>query len=1053
MSFDEVMQRMLPEQQGKSAHITDHYGATNPIRNYRPHDGVDFNYTGGQNGLNLTHPTINSPVDGEVTFVGGQFGTIKIRDVEGYSHEILHTNDQSVQVGQRVASGGSIGTMGGRGPGGPTQFAQHVHYQIEDPQGKRINPQEWWNQREANTDSALALNPVKAWSYPFRAKDGRTEITGRQTFFGAFSQMDDGYFPIGVNGFPHGGVHFGAATAGSFDQADGVRCIADGEIVAYKLDDTYPKLHFTQDDHWAMYSTGFVLVRHTLALPSVPNSPVSASDTQTLYSLAMHMADWSTYLAEGALKRPGWWIGVEAFRIGNADRQRGGETKGARVRTEPKADTRGRYTAGALVGFLPEGSEVRIGEKHGPWGHIISISAGGMISPDSGGTFGGDDDLNGPWYAPGNDKTRPVTPRGDWGWIYLHEQHAVTAPTGVGSVVIPPEPIPIKAGTLLGQLGEYIDYERSTPLPPLPMRQLLHLEVFAGEDFKAFLDRSRARAAQLPAEQKTVLMVKAGTRFVASATPSDRQLADMYPSAFAEAKPTADSPSDGPWVKVQPMYRSPWGHHDIERDGSPVWIERDKLAQVTATTPAWSRFPLQVNAANGPTSDFIETHTRAELEGLDGRDRAVDDQGHRWWRFDVGTADGKSTTGWLSQNHPGSEWVSPWAWPGFEVVDATGIALTDAFQRNLVVTGSADWQEAGKYKEAVERVNASPLLRRLEQVLGKHVRKDTYGRELPKNKYSIVTARALQEAMRLPWLASEISHLILRYESEWSGNMGRWEAITPLMRHARQNWECEVQRIHKLQWWNEVKGKVAGFPDSPVVYHIHPIALVGNFEGACPESCKTKVVEFQTSEGIFQVSKRAFEFVLSTEDYRAHPYVPSGDQSSGVTVGYGYDLGQQTSATIASELSGIFSPEQITSLQQASGLHGDTARNLLPSLANISISRDMALRLAVVMKGRYAQYTVDAFPGVTKLHPHCQGALLSLVINRGPGLVDKPHQKTREQMRSIKSDIENSKTKDVPVQLRSMKSLWAGSGQGGLVERREQEAILFESGMTCNCWR
>ncbi|QAU25505.1 lytic transglycosylase domain-containing protein [Dyella sp. M7H15-1] len=87
--------------------------------------------------------------------------------------------------------------------------------------------------------------------------------------------------------------------------------------------------------------------------------------------------------------------------------------------------------------------------------------------------------------------------------------------------------------------------------------------------------------------------------------------------------------------------------------------------------------------------------------------------------------------------------------------------------------------------------------------------------------------------MRLPWLASEISQLILRYESEWSGNMGRWKAITPLMRHARQNWECEVQRIHKLQWWNEVKGKVAGFPDSPVVYHIHPIALVGNFSSPC----------------------------------------------------------------------------------------------------------------------------------------------------------------------------------------------------------------------------
>ena len=82
----------------------------------------------------------------------------------------------------------------------------------------------------------------------------------------------------------------------------------------------------------------------------------------------MHMADWSTYLANHAIKQPGWWIGVEAFRIGNADGQHGGEAKGALVQTEPKAGAHGRYTQGQAVGFLPEGSEVRIGEKRGSGG-------------------------------------------------------------------------------------------------------------------------------------------------------------------------------------------------------------------------------------------------------------------------------------------------------------------------------------------------------------------------------------------------------------------------------------------------------------------------------------------------------------------------------------------------------------------------------------------------------------------------------------------------------------------------------------------------------------
>jgi hypothetical protein len=384
---------------------------------------------------------------------------------------------------------------------------------------------------------APATLPVQRWCYPFLSTK-HTEVVSPQTFYHAFAQMDDGYFPLGVNGFPHGGVHVGPGCAHALDLASGVRCLADGEIIAYKLDDTYPKLHFTQDDHWAMYATGFVLVRHVLALPPSPGSNAEGGPTQTFYSLYMHMADWSTYLADGATKPPGWWIGVEAFRIGDADHQNGGEAKGALVRTEPKADAHGRYTAGQAVGFLPEGSEVRIGEKRGPWGHIMSITAGGMVSPDSDGVFGGDDDLNGPWYRPeGAPDDRPVTPQGDWGWIYLHEQHAVTEPTGVGSVVIPPQPIPVKAGTLLGQLGEYIDYERSSPLPPVPARQLLHLEVFAGEDFKAFLDTSRARAASLSADQKTVLVVKAGTRLVTDVARPDRQLADMSPAQFARANP------------------------------------------------------------------------------------------------------------------------------------------------------------------------------------------------------------------------------------------------------------------------------------------------------------------------------------------------------------------------------------------------------------------------------------------------------------------------------------------------------------------------------------
>ena len=147
-SFEDTMRIMLPPQGAVAPHVTGHFAED---RGNRTHGGVDFNYVGGQNGVNLRHPTIHSPVSGEVTFVGGSFGTIKIRDAEGNSHELLHTNTQSVRVGQQVSAGDAIGTMGGRGPGGADDYAQHVHYQLKDGNGRLMNPQEYWNLQPAHS--------------------------------------------------------------------------------------------------------------------------------------------------------------------------------------------------------------------------------------------------------------------------------------------------------------------------------------------------------------------------------------------------------------------------------------------------------------------------------------------------------------------------------------------------------------------------------------------------------------------------------------------------------------------------------------------------------------------------------------------------------------------------------------------------------------------------------------------------------------------------------------------------------------------------------------
>ncbi|WP_260427510.1 hypothetical protein [Burkholderia stagnalis] len=181
----------------------------------------------------------------------------------------------------------------------------------------------------APASTANAASP-QDWRYPFPDKE-RKEITDPQAIYSALGLMDDGFFPLGVNGFPHGGVHFGRGTSARFDQAGGVRAIANGMIVAYKLDDAYKQLKFTQDSRWSMYSTGFVLVRHEMTMPPAPGSTGAQppDETLTFFSLYMHLADWQSYEVDGTLARPGWWP-VPVYRIGNTERQEdGGQAPGS----------------------------------------------------------------------------------------------------------------------------------------------------------------------------------------------------------------------------------------------------------------------------------------------------------------------------------------------------------------------------------------------------------------------------------------------------------------------------------------------------------------------------------------------------------------------------------------------------------------------------------------------------------------------------------------------------------------------------------------------------
>ncbi|QBH01336.1 lytic transglycosylase domain-containing protein [Xanthomonas oryzae] len=747
------------------------------------------------------------------------------------------------------------------------------------------------------------LAPTKAWAYPFAPiKDSASD----QLFLEILATAKGGFYPLGSNGIWHGGVHFDAGTAARLKQDAGIHAPADGEVIAYRLDSTYPQLDYP-DGKKALYSTSFVLMRFKLALPPAPKaataSPAAApagaaapatstrgasahtpsatgasasptapakppaDETQTFYALFMHLLDWASYKratgttsstgaadkldakqdkkdnAKAAVTRAPWWKGKRVFRAKSANVQdkppahipevdlndpwktssqaTPGNASGApgSVPFKPAASgdppqpvsgirIRAEGRGGAqLLGLLPAGSELVVGEpnKRG-WAQIQSISSGAPVGPVAG---------------------EPAATSAEQGWVYHKELEPMIEPDPLDTVVVLDKPHPVKAGDLMGYLGEYTLYRDATALPPQANHPLVHMEVFTDQGFTAFLSKSRARAQQLPETAKTVLVIAEGAKLVPDPAAADQPIA-----AGSTLKETKESPKGGRWVKVQPMKPAPApkgapgagkkAASKLVAEGEPVWVERTNLASLGSNGgQGWKSFPLDVSKASGDAVGFIYAQARGTLEAKPETQRAQDAQGVHWWRMELGTADGKALTGWVCEkNQPQVSWMSPWAWPGFQTTDASSVSIVDSFKRFLSITGTAVPEDEDSFKPALMSVNQSELITRLAKIV------DARG-----NKDGSVTALELTKAMLEPWLAQAISRQIILYESEWGGAMDKWGALTPLMKtiDGRGRLQAEIARIKKLQWWDSVAGKEKNFPNAPTVFHLHPVGLIGNF--------------------------------------------------------------------------------------------------------------------------------------------------------------------------------------------------------------------------------
>jgi len=169
-----------------------------------------------------------------------------------------------------------------------------------------------------------------------------------------------------------------------------------------------------------------------------------------------------------------------------------------------------------------------------------------------------------------------------------------------------------------------------------------------------------------------------------------------------------------------------------------------------------------------------------------------------------------------------------------------------------------------------------------------------------------------------------------------------------------------------------------------------------------------------------------------------HPIWPGA--ASGVTIGVGYDVGYNSTATIRSDWGAQLDDATVTRLCSVAGKTGQTAKAALPSVKDIVVPWPAALAVyEAVTIPKFVAQTRTAFPGYDNLDPNCQGALVSLVFNRGGSMKGD----RRVEMRAIRDLVPQKDYAGIAQQLRNMKRLWKGTDiEKGMNRRRDAEADL-----------
>ncbi|MDN8010198.1 glycoside hydrolase family 19 protein [Burkholderia multivorans] len=512
------------------------------------------------------------------------------------------------------------------------------------PQPSEVSP---------TTETAITSLKQLPFAFPFlrkgRSKPGTSlRFTDEHEIYRLLAERQpSGTYLVSRKGMWHGGIHVTEAEVGqSLDLDAGLRCIADGVLIAFRANKAYPVSEIASANGGppiqAPYSTGFALVRHTMAFP--------LGTKLTFYSLYMHLMCLEDYANFPKREKPSYWPRQWTVTRHARDKPSPGRNGQAADPSQQGLRVRKSPPHGKIIGILPQGVSVSVGKTKDGWGQVTELLEASLYPAEAGGYVEPSQAIGG-WIFLGRANGGPVVdeliPDSMFDRLIVTAARADTQERSTGDE----GGIAIKAGDLIGHLGRYDPLDERAPAT-----RMAHIEVFCSDDIQSFLEQGRAwvnhygphkedwAALGLPSEPAilriapgTVLYQRHDKRFVPGADPQSRktdavqvyslaELARDPTRRIPEPRPNPDPGSPVNWWRVEGVcaqgrliegwvcdFNHPGGR--VTREFAQKWIDfecvsgtHDPAHTIFATTQKWLDY--------ASSADVADPASRANLSPL-----------------------------------------------------------------------------------------------------------------------------------------------------------------------------------------------------------------------------------------------------------------------------------------------------------------------------------------------------------------------------------------------------------------------------------------------------